>query len=78
MWTFATNDIDGSGTVDADEVHDSGSPLQEIFHKQVMSLSWDGYPGDDPAGNNGRPHGIAMNQTETVAELRFCTDEKYC
>ncbi|HEX2621988.1 MAG TPA: hypothetical protein VHL11_17650, partial [Phototrophicaceae bacterium] len=35
----------------------------------VAVIGW--VPWNDPAGNNGKPHGIAMNQTETVAELRF-------
>lgn len=71
MWTFATNDIDGSGQVDADEVHDSRQPVAGDFPQagDVAVVGW--VPWDDPAGNNGKPHGIAMNQTETVAELRF-------
>lgn len=70
-WTLATNDIDGNGTVDADEVHDSRQP-NAVSYPQVGDIAVIGWvPWGDPAGNNGRPHGIAVNGTETVAELRF-------
>jgi hypothetical protein len=71
MWTLAPNDIDGNGQVDSYEVHDSRQPVASDYPQagDVAVVGW--VPWADPAGNNGRPHGIAMNQTETVAELRF-------
>ncbi len=63
-WTFGTNGAYG--------VHDSRQTAAGDYPHagDIAVVGW--VPFGDPAGNNGRPHGIAINNAdEAVAELRF-------
>ncbi|RAV99615.1 hypothetical protein DQQ10_18620 [Pseudochryseolinea flava] len=71
-WTFAPNDLNSNGTVDSYELHDSRQPSAGDYPKagDVAVVGW--VPWTDPnTADRGMPHGIAINQSETVAELRF-------
>ncbi|NOS56563.1 MAG: T9SS type A sorting domain-containing protein, partial [Cyclobacteriaceae bacterium] len=62
-WTLGANGAFG--------VHDSRQAAATDF-PQAGDIAIVGFvPFGDPAGNNGRPHGVAINNNVTVAELRF-------
>ncbi len=51
--------------------HDSRQAVATDFPK-AGDIAIVGYvPFGDPAGNNGKPHGVAINNDVTIAELRF-------
>ncbi len=62
-WTLGTNGAFG--------VHDSRQTAAADY-PQVGDVAIVGFvPFGDPAGNNGRPHGVAINTNISVAELQF-------
>ncbi|MCV9386408.1 beta strand repeat-containing protein [Reichenbachiella ulvae] len=71
-WTLATNDIDGNGTVDADEVHDSRQPQASDYPQggDIAVIGW--VPHNDPnTADRGKPHGIKMDNAYDLAQLVF-------
>ncbi|MEQ9441603.1 MAG: T9SS type A sorting domain-containing protein [Cyclobacteriaceae bacterium] len=71
-WTLAPNDLDSNGQVDSYELHDSRQPSAGAYPQagDVAIVGW--VPWTDPnTGDRGKPHGIAMNRTETFADLEF-------
>jgi hypothetical protein len=70
-WTLAPNDIDGNGTVDDYEKHDSRQPSASNYPHagDIAVVGW--VPYGDPNYTNGYPHGIEVNSTVDFAELVF-------
>jgi hypothetical protein len=71
-WTFAPNDLNSNGTVDSYEWHDSRQPTASDYPQagDIAVIGW--VPWTDPVtADRGKPHGISINRTEIMAELRF-------
>jgi hypothetical protein len=74
LWTFAPNDIDGNGTVDSYELHDSrqpsvGSGVYPVAG-DIVFVGWVPY-GDTGGGTEGYPHGVEVDRAVSFAELHF-------
>lgn len=73
-WTFAPNDLNSNGSIDSYELHDSRQPSAGDYPQagDVAVIGWVPFQDTNtPAADRGKPHGIAINRAETVAELRF-------
>ena len=71
LWTFAPNDIDGNGTVDSYEYHDSRQPNAGDWPQagDIAIVGW--VPFGDPNYDDGEPHGVEVDNSVEFAELRF-------
>ncbi|MCU4156230.1 T9SS type A sorting domain-containing protein [Carboxylicivirga sp. A043] len=75
-WTRSDrlNDIDGNGTIDEDEYHDSRQPGVNDYPQEgdVAVIGWVPWGNTGSSGNEGEPHGIWIDNTqETCAEVIF-------
>lgn len=71
LWTLAPNDIDGNGTVDDYEKHDSRQPDAGDYPQagDIAVVGWT--PFGDPAGSNGAPHGVEVDNAVDFGVLVF-------
>ncbi len=75
-WTRSDmlNDIDGNGSVDEDEYHDSRQPAANSYpgSGDIAVIGWVPWGNTQSSGEEGEPHGMWVdNNTQSCAELIF-------